>query len=250
MEILSIARDTLVDIPACPRLDGTVSGAVNGAMFNSAFSRGGGPERDLTSAVACTMATVEYNTGVHITDHVVLDMAGVVAVVDALGGVHVDLPEPVVGNHHVDLDLPGGPQVLDGWQSLNFIRARGGSGMGLHTGSDLMRIERQQFFLNAVMATVVDQDLMTNLAVLYRVATGALNALTTSPGLASPVAVANLGRAMADMDPSHVVFTVVPVLPAPSDPHRVVWVQPDVGQMWERIAAGEAPDFPINERTD
>jgi LCP family protein required for cell wall assembly len=239
IEAVSIPRDSLVDVPACPRPDGSET-APRHTMFNRAFTIGGGDERDITAAAACTILTVESLTGVRITDHMVVEMAGVIGVVDAIGGVTMCLPEAMHGER-VDLDLPAGQQDLNGYQSINFLRARKGQGMGLELGSDLERIKRQQAFLSAAMREILSQNVITDSPRLYRLAQEVLRSISTGPDLASPTALAGLAWSLRGIDPAQIVFTSVPVVPAPSDPdNRVVWTE-EADTIWERIAADEAP---------
>ncbi|PRZ07690.1 LytR family transcriptional attenuator [Isoptericola sp. CG 20/1183] len=240
IETISIPRDSLVDIPACPRPDGSTTSPQYGAMFNSAFAIGGGPEHDITAAAACTILTVEALTGLTIDDHVVVKMNGVVDIVDAIGGVPMCLPEPVVGDErYSDLALDAGRQVLDGETAIQFLRVRKGEGMGLELGSDLQRIERQQAFIDSMMREVLDQNVITDTPALYRMVQAALRAISTSPELASPRALAGLAWSVRNVDPSDIVFESVPVVDAPSDPNRVVWTSEAAG-MWEKFAADES----------
>ena len=239
-EIFSIPRDALVDIPACPRSDGSVAPAVTGAMFNSAFSRGAGDNYDWEGAASCTLMTVENLTGIHITDFMIINMAGVVDVVNSLGGVEIDLPEPVVGNSNVVLDLPAGPQRLDGWQAINFLRARGGRGMGLELGSDLMRIERQQFFLEAFAQDVLSRNLVGDAAQLYPAIVDVMRSVSTNPELGSPMAMVSLVLSMRSFETDHLIFTEIPVVTAPNDPNRVVFTS-QAADIWARIASGAPP---------
>ncbi|GAB2457379.1 LCP family protein [Xylanimonas ulmi] len=240
VEVVSIPRDSLVDIPACPLPGGGESRPQRG-MFNSAFSLGGGGERDLTTAAACAILTVEHLTGVRVTDHIVVMMNGVVDVVDALGGVRMCLPEPVRGNRYINLDLPAGEQVLDGDQSINFLRARGGRGMGLELGSDLARIERQQTFVEAMLREVLRQNVITDAPRLLRTVEAVLASISTGRGLASPTSLAGLAWSLRDLDPAHIVFTPLPVTAAPSDPNRVVWITREADVIWARMIADEPP---------
>ncbi len=239
IETISIPRDSLVDIPACPRPDGSTTSPQYGAMFNSAFALGGGPEQNITGAAACTILTVEALTGLTIDDHVVVKMNGVVDIVDAIGGVPMCLPEPVVGDsRYSDLDLAAGRQVLDGETAIQFLRVRKGEGMGLELGSDLQRIERQQAFIDAMMREVLAQNVITDTPALYRMVQGALRAISTSPELASPRALAGLAWSVRNVDPADIVFESVPVVDAPSDANRVVWTV-EAAEMWEKFAADE-----------
>jgi LCP family protein required for cell wall assembly len=239
IEAVSIPRDSLVDIPSCPRPDGSTTSPQYGAMFNTAFSLGGGPEKDITGAAACTILTVESLTGLRIHDHVVVKMAGVVDIVDALEGVPMCLPEPVVGDsRYSDLDLPEGRQVLDGEDSIQFLRVRKGEGMGLELGSDLKRIERQQAFIDSMLREVLDQNLVTDTPQLYRMVRAALKAMSTSPDLGSPSALAGLAWSLKDVDKNDIVFQSVPVVDSPTEAGRVEWTA-EADLIWEKIGADE-----------
>jgi LCP family protein required for cell wall assembly len=239
IEAVSIPRDSLVDIPSCKLPDGGETGPRSGAMFNSAFSLGGGPGKNVTGAAACTIRTVEALTDVRVTHHMVVEMTGVVDVVDAIGGVTMCLPEPVVGRR-VDLDLEAGRQKFDGYTAINFLRARKGEGMGLELGSDLKRIERQQAFFDAALREILSQNVITDSPRLYRMVREVLGSISTSPELASPTALAGLAWSVRDIDPSRIVFTSVPVVEAPNDPNRVVWTA-EADAIWDRIRDDVAP---------
>ncbi len=240
IEVVSIPRDSLVDIPSCELPDGGESGATYG-MFNSAFTIGGGAEEDLTYAAACTISAVQTLTDVPVTNHMVVKMDGVVEVVEALGGVRMCLPEPLVQDPaYGRFELPAGEQTLDGRQAIGFLRARHGTGLGLEQGSDLTRIERQQAFVDALVRQVLDQNVVTNSPRLYRTIQAVLRAISADPGLADPAALAGLAFSIRDIDPAQIVFTELPVVAAPSDPNRVVWTE-DATAIWERIAADEPP---------
>ncbi len=240
IEVVSIPRDSLVDIPSCKLPDGSESGATYD-MFNSAFSIGGGAEEDLTHAAACTISTMQALTGVTVTNHMVVKMDGVVEVVDALGGVRMCLPEPLVQDpDYGRFELPAGEQTLDGLQAIGYLRARHGTGLGLEQGSDLTRITRQQAFVDALVRQVLDQNVVTNSPRLYRTIQAVLRAISADPGLADPAALAGLAYSIRNIDPAEIVFTELPVVAAPTDPNRVVWTE-GATEIWKRIAADEPP---------
>ncbi len=75
--MVSIPRDSLVDIPSCTRSDGIDQLRVQrDAMFNSAFSLGGQTAGKVSDAAACTQKAVESLTGVYVDDFVVVNMDG------------------------------------------------------------------------------------------------------------------------------------------------------------------------------
>src|SRR5665647_2972681 len=173
IEVVSIPRDTLVDIPACTLPDGTTTEPQYDAMFNSAFQLGaaGG---DIGSATACTMLTVEELTGAYVDDFVVVDFAGFINVVDALGGVAMYVPEDI-DDHLSGLQLEQGCHLLDGTEALGFARVRKTVG----DGSDISRIGRQQDLVMAVVNEALTTSLLTNPARLYQFLDSTTRTLTT-----------------------------------------------------------------------
>lgn len=241
VDLVSVPRDSLVHLPACTRPDGSSSPPRDRAMFNSAFAVGAGGTDDLAAAAACTRLTFEANTGVPVDESIVLKMDGVVAVVDALGGVPVDLAEPM-HSPKAGLHVAAGPQVFDGQTALAFLRARTGTGMGLELGSDLARIERQQLFLDALAARLTDTGVLLDPTTLMPVLTAALGSMSISEGLADVRALVSLGVALRGLPAEALTPVTVPVAPAPDDPNRVVW-RPEAEDLWQRIR----DDLPLHD---
>ena len=97
-------------------------------------------------------SSVENLLGIQIDHTVKVNFDGFINVIDALGGINIDVPcrmyKPLE-----DIDLLPGYQTLDGSEALAFVRWRG-DGTG-----DYGRIERQQQFISAVTAKVKDMSL-------------------------------------------------------------------------------------------
>ncbi|MFD6093237.1 LCP family protein [Oerskovia sp. NPDC060338] len=241
MEVVSIPRDSLVDIPSCNLSDGSTSKPRKATMFNEAFQIGAGQDDDLVGAAACTITTVQSLTGLTITDHVVLKMNGVVGVVNAIGGVTMCLPEPMKESpRYGTLDLPAGQTTLNGDQAISFLRARHGTGMGLEMGSDLSRIPRQQAFIDSMLREVLSKNLITNAPELYGMIKAVLSSVSASPSLAGLDSLAGLAFSLKDIDTNEIVFTELPVIDAPTNKNRVVWTM-DAQAIWDRMAADEPP---------
>jgi len=120
--MLAVPRDTLVDIPG-----------VGEDKINAAFASGG---PDLT------VETLENLTGVRLGDYVVVHFGGVEEIVDALGGITLEVDKPIrVGIDGRRVYIPAGTQELDGLQALAYVRYRGGP------TAYIGRIGRQQKFL-------------------------------------------------------------------------------------------------------
>ncbi|WP_380169572.1 LCP family protein [Jannaschia sp. R86511] len=216
--LVSIPRDSMVTRPDCDLADGTTSpgGLV---QFNSAFATGG---------AACTIATVEAVTDVRINHYVVVDYDGFMAIVDAVGGVRVCLPEAVEDSKS-GLALPAGEQVVAGEQALAYVRLR-----NVGDGSDLGRIERQQAFLSSMIQEVTSTGLLTRPDRLIGVLDAGTKSLTTDPELASVTELAGIARSVQALPPEDVSFLTIPNEPWPEDENRVVWT-PDADLVWEAL---------------
>lgn len=112
-----------------------------------------------TGGVQSTIATVEQNFHVRIDDYVWIGLAGLIKVIDTLGGVNLVITNPVMDDFYpADINtstpygwyrvalLPG-PVHLDGAHALQYVRSRHGDIRG-----DFARSERQQELLLAMKA--------------------------------------------------------------------------------------------------
>jgi len=237
VELVSIPRDSLVDIPACRLTNQKTTKPQRAAMFNSAFALGWDNGGDIASAAACTVTTVQATTGVPVDHVAVVDFAGFQKMVDAVGGVQICVPK-AMSDDKTGLNLPAGLNALDGQTALQFARARYETGSD---GSDLTRIGHQQQLLAALAHKVLSKAVLTDPVKLMSFANAATSALTTDSGLTSSTAT-GLAYSLRGIDPAQVVFTTVPNGPAPQDRYRVVWTEA-AGRLWAAMAA----DRPITD---
>ncbi|KLJ03315.1 transcriptional regulator [Streptomyces sp. KE1] len=138
--MVSLPRDSEVEIPS---FKGSESGKLFPAQgrrvkLNAAYAEDG-PE--------LLVRTVEYNTGLRIDHYAEIGFGGFANIVDALGGVEMDIPK-AFKDKKSGADFQAGKQTLDGQQALAFVRTR-----YAFAGSDLDRTKNQQKFL----ATLADQ---------------------------------------------------------------------------------------------
>ena len=97
--------------------------------------------------------------GVPISHYAEIDMDGMAAVVDAVGGVDVDLPIPVKDPNYTGLDLPEGEQHLDGYTAAMLCRAR--HAYDSYGGGDFYRAANQRMVIAAVAKKVLASDPVT-----------------------------------------------------------------------------------------
>ncbi len=126
--VLSIPRDLWVTIP------GVGENRINAAhFFAEANLPGSGPD--------ASVSTVAMNFGLDLDYYIRFQFEGFRDFVDALGGIPVELEQPVG-------KLPAGSYLLDGEQALAFVRDRTGA-------DDFSRMEHGQMFLKAVLKRIV-----------------------------------------------------------------------------------------------
>ena len=146
LTVISIPRDTMVPVYECDSGPGYTGQQANpaGAVQVNSLLQIGGP--------TCLWKTVEQMTGIRIDHFIGIGMLGFVKVVNDLGGVNVCVPftvkDPVSG-----LNLKTGEQHISGIQALAFWRTR----ENLGDGSDLQRIQRDQFMSAQVVKGVLRQ---------------------------------------------------------------------------------------------
>ena len=222
--VVSIPRDTMVPVYQCdsgPGYTGQQANPAGAVQINSLLEIGG---------PTCLWKTVEQVTGVRIDHFIGIGMLGFVKVVDDLGGVNVCVPfnvnDPVSG-----LDLKSGEQHINGIQALAFWRTR----EDLGTGSDLERIERDQFMSAQVVKGVLNSDLLSNPIRLLNVVTDAAASMTTDAGMTVSDLV-QIGESFRNLSSQDVQFITAPNEPWTQNPNRVQFLQPQASQVFGAIA--------------
>jgi len=236
VELVSIPRDTLVDIPECLRSDGTSSRPQTREMFNSAFSIGA-QSGEITDGAACTQKTVEALSGLYIHHFVVVDMSGFVKMVDSLNGVPMCIPNDMYSTK-AHLDLKAGQQTLDGVTALALARARTGTGLG--NGSDTGRIARQQELLAATARQFLSMNLLTDVPELMRFLDATTSSLTVSSGLASIPDLAGMAFSLRSIREDDITFLTIPWEYWVENRNRVVLTE-EAPLVWANLIA----DVPV-----
>ncbi|WP_395695958.1 LCP family protein [Nocardioides sp.] len=222
---ISVPRDLIVNRPDCKAKDGSTIPGGDGVMWNEAFSVGG---------PACTIQQFEQLTGIRLDHFVVVNFEGFQGMVDAIGGVEVCIPEPIVDPAH-GINIEAGTRKIKGKEALNYVRERYVVG----NGSDIGRMKRQQAFIASMAHQVVTAGTLARPDHLVRFLDSATKSLTVDNGLENVVKIAQLGIQFKDIGLDNIQFITIPNIPDPADPNRLVWKQPQAKQVWEKIANDE-----------
>ncbi|WP_232248054.1 LCP family protein [Streptacidiphilus rugosus] len=206
--VMSIPRDTMVDVPACtdPNDRNNSTSGYHG-MVNSALAYG--PQ--------CQMETVHQLTGIPISHFMLTSFSGVVSMSDAVGGVDVCVDNNVYDTYS-HLKLAKGTHNLKGVAALEFVRSRHGFG----DGGDLGRTYAQHLYLSSMMRSIKSAGTLTDPARLYGLADAATKALTVDSGLGSAGSLLGLANDVNKVPTNRITFTTMQTDTDPNDQNRLV----------------------------
>ncbi|MEU0390928.1 LCP family protein [Streptomyces chartreusis] len=224
--VVSIPRDTRVDIPKCtdPKTGRTYP-PVN-TIINASLARGG---------AGCTLATWENLTGVYVDHWMTIDFAGVVKMADAIGGVEVcvrqnvwDRPLPGVPGGS-GLKLTAGRKKVQGEQALQWLRTR-------HAwGSDPLRARAQHMYMNSMIRTLKAQNVFTDTGRLTDLAEAATKSLHVSEELGTVKKLYDLGMQLKTVPTDRITMTTLPTVEDPQDRNHLVPAGADAARVWDMI---------------
>lgn len=223
--VVSIPRDLMVPIPACPAASGSTAPASSLAMFNTGLSRGG---------LNCVVLTTERMTGLTIPYAAEISFDGVSQMSDAVGGVSVCVATPIK-DPYTGLNLPAGQQNIVGQTALEFLRTR----HGVADGSDLGRISNQQVFLSALERKVTTGGVLSNPIQLFSLAKVAANSMTLSDSLTNPATLVSIAVAMKSVGLPNMVFLQYPATGDPANPNRVIPLASAANQLDSALVADQ-----------
>ncbi|GDX25348.1 hypothetical protein LBMAG11_3050 [Actinomycetes bacterium] len=192
--IISIPRDSYALIPEHNNSQGKVIPAAY-SKINSAYNWGGAP---------LLIETLESMSDLRIDHYVELNFVGFVRMVDALGGVEICTKKDI-NDPKSHLTLPAGTHVLDGIDSLKFVRTRVFDGLG-----DLGRMKRQQEFAGAMLRKATSAGVLLNPVKMVDFINSALDSVVTDEGL-SQGDLLTLGKQLRNLSASNVRTLTIPL---------------------------------------
>lgn len=211
--LISIPRDTQVDL-----------GTYGEQKINAAYAFGG---------ATLAVTTVENLAGVEISHYAEIDFDGLVAVVDALGGIDVNVPVEI-DDDQAGGYLAAGQQTLSGSQALILCRSR-------HTYDDIgdgdaMRAACQRLVIQAIMQKALSSDVATLTNTVSTLAEYVTTDLSVSE-------IVGLAQNMLGIDVSQNVYTSA--VPTTSQYIDSVWWEILDEEEWEammeRVKQGLSP---------
>lgn len=239
---VSVPRDLMVeDMPSCTAWNPVSREPVGEThtfgkytMSNAAFAVGG-PQ--------CAVTAAEHISGLKMTRYIEVDFNGFESLVNAVGGVQINICKPMVdSNLGVMFDTPGVYNV-DGKKALDFARARHVEG---DSGSDTSRMARQQYLLKQIFAQKAKPSLLMN--------PGRVNALiesftnNTRTDNVDADFLQDMAFAIRDNGTSSIEMTTVPATSWDQDPNRLKDDPQATRQLFQDIVSG-SDDVHVEETT-
>jgi LCP family protein required for cell wall assembly len=187
MTVMSIPRDSIVDLPSCA---GGSQNLINASLVN-------GP--------SCSVQAVHDLTGLTIDHFIEVDMAGVVTMSEAVGGVPVCVTNNMQDSYS-HIKLPKGTSTIEGTEALAWLRTR-------HAfQNEVDREKAQHLFLAALVRKLKDNASFSHITTLYSVADSATKALTVDSALSSVTDLLSLAQELGKTPTDRISFMSVPTV--------------------------------------
>ncbi|MET7481094.1 LCP family protein [Streptomyces sp. NPDC005648] len=233
--MVSIPRDTRVDIPKCTDPKTGKTYPATNTIINESLARGG---------AGCTLATWENLTGIYIDHWLTIDFSGVVRMADAVGGVDVCVKQNVWD--HPTAAVPGGSGLkltagthkVAGKRALQWLRTR-------HAwGSDLMRARAQHMYLNSMIRELKSQNVFTDTGRLMDLAEAATKSLSVSEEIGSPKKLYDLGMQLKSVPADRITSVTMPNVEDPQNKEHLVPNGAAADQLWQMLR----DDIPLDDK--
>lgn len=218
--LVSIPRDTMVV------LDG-----YGVTKINAAYTYGELEADQGNSGPAKLTEVVSELTGASISGYAQVNFDGLISLIDAIGGVTVDVPLDIIGDRDagpVDV-YAGDQQLLDGESALVFARSR------QYEIGDFQRQANQRVLLQAIAKQVLNQDPVAIIGSVTQIA----EMTTTSMDIAE---IAEIAASMRGLQEGNIHTYSIPS--GLDMINEISYVVVDEYQTRELIAAIEAGEFP------
>ncbi len=158
VSMISIPRDLYIDMTTAD-IRGRINQAFSAAYYNN--------DRSLDAAAKMLAAEVEEITSIAAPYYAVVDFNGFKWVIDAIGGIEIDVPERIydttypndANRGYITFHLERWLQQMDGITALRYARSR-------HSSSDFARSARQQQIIEATMKAILRKENIQNVSTI------------------------------------------------------------------------------------
>ncbi|APU17808.1 transcriptional attenuator, LytR family [Actinoalloteichus fjordicus] len=226
--VVSFARDLEVARPECERWDSTTGDYLGEqippeeyAQLNEVYGIGG-PQ--------CLRKVVQSISGLSFSHFVGIDFNGFRDMVDAVDGVEICTPIPLIDDELGTVIPTAGQQVIDGAAALNYVRARSVQG---DITSDYGRMYRQQLFLSSLLRKVMSSEVLLDPGQL----TGFVQAFArnTFGENLSVDGLMTLAQSLQSLQTGRITFVTLPTVGTANERNNEVMRPDDVNALFQAI---------------
>jgi LCP family protein required for cell wall assembly len=149
LTVMQIPRDTYFGGKGAPSASVDKVNEIFVTYYRGYLNDGESEKNAYKAALEDTKKLLSDALAVNIDFAAIMDLSGFKNIVDAIGGVTLDVPAPLQYYDEVQdlrIDIPAGRQTLDGDMAEGFVRFREG-----YVQADLGRINAQKLFMNAFL---------------------------------------------------------------------------------------------------
>jgi LCP family protein required for cell wall assembly len=190
--LLSIPRDLYVKAPG---VGSTKINAVYALSKQAALNKGKSQKEAEEAGINAIESMVQTVTGISMHYHAMIDFAGFEKAIDTVGGITVNVKEPLYDatmaweNNGSALLAPAGEQVMNGRKALMFARSRHGSARG-----DFDRSERQRLIIVALKDKILSAGTYSNPVRISRLISDFGNHIGTNLSIDEIMKLYNIGQ--------------------------------------------------------
>lgn len=158
--VFSFSRDLWVDTASLGLTNPAVNATRLGMVYHEARIRStkSNPKDVMLDGVNATAKALGQNFGLNSDHYVALDIVQVPAMIDAIGGLPINIPADLT-DPLTKMEFKAGQQTLTGQQAAVYARA--------FLGSDLERIQRNNLVIEALRQRLLDPGVWINLPQLF-----------------------------------------------------------------------------------
>jgi LCP family protein required for cell wall assembly len=221
--VVSFPRDLMFEAPSCDTSEG---GRFDGGylQINELYTYGG---------LSCVITAISDMSGQQIQFGAMVTFGGVIEITNAIGGVEICLASDM-RDENTGIDWAAGPRTIQGLEALQFLRTRYGVG-----GSDLARVSNQQQYMSRLFRKLVSEEVLSNPATLFRLASTGLRNVTPTQSLTNPLTLVQVAEAVKDVPFEDIVFVQYPTVTASSDANRVEPNYDAAQVLWDALLANQ-----------
>ena len=166
--VTQIPRDTWISDNDGISIPTNKINAVFSTYYYSYYGSGESEDAAYKHALMSLTEMLEENLSIEISNSAIMDLDGFINIVDALGGVEIDVPAAMTyydPAQNLNINIPAGHQTLNGAAAEGFVRYRAG-----YLTADLGRQNAQKQFLSALFSKVKSTVSITNVSKLTELA--------------------------------------------------------------------------------